>query len=157
MKLIDLLDRLDYELYAGELDREISTLTYDSRKVEKDSVFVCISGTVRDAHDFIPNVIEKGASVIIIEKDVCGFYVKMTDVGTMEDRQGVEHLPCVVCCLPFGEFASVCVECALREVVHHEIGCATLLEYVCHADNARMVQLVHSHCFVEEAVAQVVE
>ena len=70
MKLVELLDRLDYELYAGELDREISTLTYDSRKVEKDSVFVCISGTVRDAHDFIPDVIEKGASVIIIEKDV---------------------------------------------------------------------------------------
>lgn len=70
MKLVELLDRLDYELYAGELDRDITTLTYDSRKVEKDSVFVCISGTVRDAHDFIPDVIEKGASVIIIEKDV---------------------------------------------------------------------------------------
>ena len=51
MKLRDLLEELDYELYAGELDKEISTLVYDSRKVEKDSVFVCISGTVRDAHD----------------------------------------------------------------------------------------------------------
>ena len=70
MKLRDLLEELDYELYAGDLDKEISTLVYDSRKVEKDSVFVCISGTVRDAHDFIPDVIEKGASVIIIEKDV---------------------------------------------------------------------------------------
>ena len=70
MKLRDLLEELDYELYAGELDKEISTLVYDSRKVEKDSVFVCISGTVRDAHDFIPDVIDKGASVIIIEKDV---------------------------------------------------------------------------------------
>ena len=70
MKLRDLLEELDYELYAGELDKEISTLVYDSRKVEKDSVFVCISGTVRDAHDFIPDVIEKGATAIIIEKDV---------------------------------------------------------------------------------------
>ncbi|MBP3263153.1 Mur ligase domain-containing protein, partial [Pseudobutyrivibrio sp.] len=70
MKLTTLLEELDYELYAGELDKEISTLVYDSRKVEKDSVFVCISGTVRDAHDFIPDVIEKGATAIIIEKDV---------------------------------------------------------------------------------------
>jgi len=70
MKLRDLLEELDYELYAGNLDKEISTLVYDSRKVEKDSLFVCISGTVRDAHDFIPDVIEKGACTIIIEKDV---------------------------------------------------------------------------------------
>ena len=70
MKLTTLLEELDYELYAGELDKEISTLVYDSRKVEKDSVFVCISGTVRDAHDFIPDVIGRGATAIIIEKDV---------------------------------------------------------------------------------------
>jgi UDP-N-acetylmuramoyl-L-alanyl-D-glutamate--2,6-diaminopimelate ligase len=38
--------------------------------VEKDSVFVCISGTVRDAHDFIPEVVEKGASVVVVEKEV---------------------------------------------------------------------------------------
>ena len=70
MKLTDLLDRLEYEVYAGDIDRDITTLTYDSRKVEEGSAFVCISGAVRDAHDFIPDVIEKGAKAIIIEKDV---------------------------------------------------------------------------------------
>ena len=40
---------------------EISTLVYDSRKVQKDSVFVCISGSVRDAHEFIPDVVKNGA------------------------------------------------------------------------------------------------
>ena len=43
---------------------------YDSRKVEKGSVFVCISGSVRDAHDFIPDVVAKGAAAVIVEKDV---------------------------------------------------------------------------------------
>lgn len=70
MKLSQLLERLDYKLYAGNTDIEISSLVYDSRKVEEGSLFVCISGTVRDAHDFIPEVIEKGAKAIIIEKDV---------------------------------------------------------------------------------------
>ena len=70
MQLCKLLKNLEYALLFGSLDKEISTLVYDSRKVEKDSVFVCISGTVRDAHDFIPDVIEKGASVIIVEKEV---------------------------------------------------------------------------------------
>lgn len=70
MKLSNLLERLDYSLYSGTEDCDITTLTNDSRKVEKGSVFVCISGAVRDAHDFIPDVIAKGAAAIVIEKDV---------------------------------------------------------------------------------------
>lgn len=52
MKLEKLLERMDYKVLAGSTDIEISTLVYDSRKVEKASVFVCISGAVSDAHDF---------------------------------------------------------------------------------------------------------
>ena len=70
MRLETLLEKMEYKLVCGSLDTEISTLVYDSRKVEKDSVFVCISGTVRDAHDFIPQVVENGATAIIVEKDV---------------------------------------------------------------------------------------
>ncbi len=70
MQIAKLLENLEYELVAGSLDTEITTLVYDSRKVEKGSVFVCISGTVRDAHDFIPDVVEKGAAAVIVEKDV---------------------------------------------------------------------------------------
>lgn len=70
MQIRQLVEKLDYTLLAGELDTEISTLVYDSRKVEKGSVFVCISGTVRDAHDFIPEVLEKGAVALIVEREV---------------------------------------------------------------------------------------
>ena len=56
MKLSQLLERMEYEIVQGSADTEISTLVYDSRKVEKDSAFVCISGSVRDAHEFIPDV-----------------------------------------------------------------------------------------------------
>ena len=70
MQIANLLENLEYELVAGSLNTEITTLVYDSRKVEKGSVFVCISGTVRDAHDFIPDVVEKGAAAVIVEKDV---------------------------------------------------------------------------------------
>lgn len=70
MQIAKLLENLEYELVAGSLETEITTLVYDSRKVEKGSVFVCISGTVRDAHDFIPDVVGKGAAAVIVEKDV---------------------------------------------------------------------------------------
>ena len=70
MQIRQLVEKLEYTLLAGSLDTEVSTLVYDSRKVEKDSIFVCISGTVRDAHDFIQEVLEKGAAAIVVEKDV---------------------------------------------------------------------------------------
>ena len=70
MRLVDLLEGLEYQCIQGKTDREISTLVYDSRKVEKDSVFVCISGAVRDGHDFAQEVVGKGAAVLLVEKEV---------------------------------------------------------------------------------------
>ena len=70
MLLKQLIEDMDYEVLAGRVDTEVTTLVYDYRKVEKRSVFVCISGSVRDAHDFIPDVVAKGAAAVIVEKDV---------------------------------------------------------------------------------------
>ena len=70
MLLKQLIEDMDYEVLAGRVDTEVTTRVYDSRKVEKGSVFVCISGSVRDAHDFIPDVVAKGAAAVIVEKDV---------------------------------------------------------------------------------------
>lgn len=83
MKLSKLLEKLEYTVLAGNTDMEISILVYDSRKVQKDSVFVCISGSVRDAHEFIPDVVKNGAAAVIVEKDVTPVdgvtYIKVED------------------------------------------------------------------------------
>lgn len=70
MKLSVLVEKLQYEILQGSTDIEINSLIYDSRKIEKSSVFVCISGTVRDAHDFVDDAVEKGVSALIVEKNV---------------------------------------------------------------------------------------
>ncbi len=70
MILADILENTEYKLVKGKVNKEITSLVYDSRKVKEGSVFVCISGSVRDAHDFIPEVIGKGAAAIVIEKEV---------------------------------------------------------------------------------------
>ncbi len=68
MKLSDLLERLEYECVQGSVDLEISGLAYDSRKAGKGSLFVCIPGAVRDGHEFGPEVAEKGAVALIVER-----------------------------------------------------------------------------------------
>lgn len=70
MKLNQLLERLEYEVVQGADAIEISTLANDSRKVEKGSAFVCISGAVVDGHEFIEDVAAKGAAAVIVEKEV---------------------------------------------------------------------------------------
>lgn len=70
MKLTYLLENLEYEVLLGSVDKEVKELVYDSRKVEIGDVFVCISGAVRDAHDFVADVAIKGATAVIVEKDV---------------------------------------------------------------------------------------
>lgn len=70
MKLSSLLTKFEYTCLKGSIDTEVNKLVYDSRKVETGDVFVCISGSARDAHDFVVEVAEKGAATIIVEKDV---------------------------------------------------------------------------------------
>lgn len=69
MKLINLLNEVQYVLLNGSLEREITSLVYDSRKAEKGSAFLCIKGASVDGHDYIDQVIEKGAEVIILEDE----------------------------------------------------------------------------------------
>lgn len=70
MNLEHILEKSEYSCLQGDVRQEITALVYDSRKVKEGSVFVCISGAVKDGHDFIPDVVEKGAAAIIVEKDV---------------------------------------------------------------------------------------
>ncbi len=70
MKLINLLERMEYKIAQGSVETTISELTSDSRKVVENGVFVCISGAVVDGHDFIEDVIKKGARTLVVERDV---------------------------------------------------------------------------------------
>ncbi|NLZ81753.1 MAG: UDP-N-acetylmuramoyl-L-alanyl-D-glutamate--2,6-diaminopimelate ligase [Clostridiales bacterium] len=65
-----LLGDLEYQCIKGEIDLEIQDIIYDSRKAGKDTVFVCIKGNKLDSHDFIPEVLEKGVTVLIVDRDV---------------------------------------------------------------------------------------
>lgn len=68
--LKELLKEIAYEKIEGTLEREVSDIIYDSRKVKKDSLFVCIPGAVADGHRFAASAVQAGASVLLVEKEV---------------------------------------------------------------------------------------
>ena len=51
-----------------EEDPEVNDLQYDSRKVEKGSVFFCLRGENSDGHDFAAMAEEKGACAFVCEE-----------------------------------------------------------------------------------------
>ena len=69
-KLSELLVGLTYEIICGSFDKEITGVVYDSRKIIEDALFICISGAKIDGHDFIEQVVEKKAAVVLVEKEV---------------------------------------------------------------------------------------
>lgn len=70
MYLDNLLEQIEYTCLQGDEHTLVTDLVYDSRKADKGSVFVCIVGAVTDGHDYISDVIDKGAVAIVIEKDI---------------------------------------------------------------------------------------
>ena len=63
--LVDILATVDVLETIGNADIEVSSLQFDSRKVEKGSLFVATCGTQVDGHTFIGSAIEKGAVAIV--------------------------------------------------------------------------------------------
>ena len=70
MKLTQLLERLEYQCVQGTTDLDVTGIMNDSRKVTEGALFICIKGAVSDGHQYVADVVEKGASVLIVQEDV---------------------------------------------------------------------------------------
>lgn len=70
MKLKTLLEKLIFTAEKGDLETEVTEVVYDSRKVTPGCLFICIKGQKYDSHDYVTEIIEKGAAALVVERDV---------------------------------------------------------------------------------------
>lgn len=68
--LYELFFNIDYQCLQGNMNQSIEDICYDSRQVKRHCLFVCLQGWKDDGHCYIDEAIAKGASVIVIEKEV---------------------------------------------------------------------------------------
>ena len=68
MQLRQLVQAIPSAVVDGPVDREITGLTHDSRRVTPGSVFVAVSGRNTDGHDYIGAALERGATAVICER-----------------------------------------------------------------------------------------
>jgi UDP-N-acetylmuramoyl-L-alanyl-D-glutamate--2,6-diaminopimelate ligase len=67
MKIADILKGIEIVSVTGTKNKVISGIEFDSRKVQKNSLFVAVKGYKTDGHNFISPAIASGASAVICE------------------------------------------------------------------------------------------
>jgi UDP-N-acetylmuramoyl-L-alanyl-D-glutamate--2,6-diaminopimelate ligase len=70
MQLKTLLAAITPGQVIGPVDRVVESIAYDSRRVQRNGLFVALRGEKSDGHQFIEQAVEKGATVIVTEREV---------------------------------------------------------------------------------------
>ncbi len=68
MKLDLLIEKIEYLTLSGATNREIDSLSRDSRIVASGTLFVCIKGAVSDGHEYAMSAYQKGTRVFLSER-----------------------------------------------------------------------------------------
>jgi UDP-N-acetylmuramoyl-L-alanyl-D-glutamate--2,6-diaminopimelate ligase len=66
--LSNILYKINLIEVIGRTDVSVASIQFDSRKIEKSSTFFATKGTTNDGHQFINEVIAKGATAIVCEE-----------------------------------------------------------------------------------------
>lgn len=69
MQLKALISKIPTVMVVGPVDREVTSIVHDSRRVQKGSLFVALRGSKVDGNSFIDSAIERGASVIVTDEE----------------------------------------------------------------------------------------
>ena len=86
--------RIAYQLQQGSLDAEVTGITCDSRKVQPQNVFVCIRGNRMDGHVYAEEAVERGAAVLVAERELEGIPEKVTVLVVKDSREALAQLSC---------------------------------------------------------------
>jgi UDP-N-acetylmuramoyl-L-alanyl-D-glutamate--2,6-diaminopimelate ligase len=95
MQLKQLVQQLAPASVEGPVEREITGITYDSRRVTPGMVFVAIPGQTTDGHEYISTAIERGATAVICERNGTLFpratKIKVDDVREAMARAAISY------------------------------------------------------------------
>lgn len=91
MTIQDILEQSEYELVAGTLEKEITELVYDSRKIVPGCMFVCIRGAAFDGHSCVAQAAAQQAAAVVAERDV-EIPEGLTVIRVADTRQALAEL-----------------------------------------------------------------
>jgi UDP-N-acetylmuramoyl-L-alanyl-D-glutamate--2,6-diaminopimelate ligase len=90
MQLTDLIQQLSVKSIQGSVDREITGVRYDSRRVTAGNLFVAVRGAAFDGHSFIEQAIDKGAVAVVGEQ--AALSQRATAIVVQDSREALARL-----------------------------------------------------------------
>lgn len=81
-----------YKCLQGNTEALVEELVYDSRKVVQGSMFFCMVGAKWDGHDFCKEVVEKGATVLVVSKPVEDIPQNVTVILVEDTRKALAYV-----------------------------------------------------------------
>ena len=70
MKLEALLEGLSFRTEHGSIDKEITAVVNDSRKVVPGCLFICIAGAKFDSHEKAAEAALQGAAAVLSQREI---------------------------------------------------------------------------------------
>jgi UDP-N-acetylmuramoyl-L-alanyl-D-glutamate--2,6-diaminopimelate ligase len=92
--LSDILYKTRLDEIVGSTNLAISSVTFDSRKVKKDSLFIATRGTASDGHHYIELAIESGAVAIVCEDLPETLKENITYVKVLDSSASLGYIAC---------------------------------------------------------------
>ncbi len=93
-RLKELIEGLETKELIHFQNVSIEGIAYDSRKVQPDFLFVCISGLREDGHKFANEAVKRGAVAIVSEKAIEN-EKKLPQIVVQESRCAVSHISAI--------------------------------------------------------------
>nr|WP_297306941.1 UDP-N-acetylmuramoyl-L-alanyl-D-glutamate--2,6-diaminopimelate ligase [uncultured Flavobacterium sp.] len=91
-KLQNILANVSSKSISGSVEVLVAALTFDSRSVKSNMLFVAIKGTEFDGHQYIQKAIDLGASVIVCEDLPTSLIDGVTYIEVENSNEALAHL-----------------------------------------------------------------
>lgn len=91
-KLSRLLEDINVIEIIGDTDKNVVSLQSDSRKVEKDGLFVAVRGVTTDGHKYIPVVASAHVAAIVCEQFPSSFAKGVTYIRVADSAEALGRL-----------------------------------------------------------------
>lgn len=123
MKLLtDILSSIKPESILGDQQKEVVSICIDSRLVQKGSMFVALVGTSHDGHEYINEVIAKGAHIIVCQQKPSEILNEVTYIVVKDTAHAVGNL-----CSSFFDYPSSKLKVVGVTGTNGKTTCATLM------------------------------
>lgn len=89
MEIYKLLNGISYRVIQGSDREEVSNISWDTRRIKSNSLFICVKNRIVDRHEFALDAVKGGATGLVIDHEVDGIPEDVTIIMVEDSRKAM--------------------------------------------------------------------